>query len=189
MPKMLVKRDAGSNRYCGPAALSLLTGRHVDECAAELRRNRAAWRPDKRHAIRGCHYWELLRVLSDWNFATEVLHERLDWPKKRVPFRPRKRSGFRLRRTMGPPLAQAEAVYADAHSSLWGETTLHPTLAAFLKWRRDRRSDQQFLLSTKSHFLVLRGRKLYDNLNPDGVSIRAYKHRRSRIVKAWEVDG
>jgi hypothetical protein len=51
-----VKR--GSNRFCGPAALSAITGRAVDEIVAGFH----ATYPGKR--VKGTHAWELNRVLD-----------------------------------------------------------------------------------------------------------------------------
>lgn len=80
--RMQVKRDEKSNRYCGPAALSLLTGEHVDKCVIALRDVRRARRPGKRVAIRGVHNVEMLRALRDFGFHYNALHVQLDYPIK-----------------------------------------------------------------------------------------------------------
>lgn len=162
---MNVKRNAESNRYCGPAALSLLTGRHVDECTAQLRANRASWRPGRRHAIRGCFSQEILRVLHQWGFSSQALHEQSNWPKK-----------------------QKTVTKTGAFVLVKPRTrVLGPTVAGFLRLTRSRTPEQRFFVATSTHFLVVRGRKIYDNLNPEGVFIREYRHRRYRITGAWEI--
>lgn len=150
---MQVKRNAKSNGFCGPAALSLLTGEHVDDCVAAVREIRKARRPNKRVCIRGMHNLEMLRVLRNLGFQYNPLHARPDYP-----VRPRSKHAGNA-----------------------------PTLAQFLRWKRDRTPSQRFLLCTRNHYLVLRGNKIYDNNNPTGVFIRQYNHRRKRITAVWEV--
>lgn len=57
-----VHRDPSSNRFCGPAALSILTGYHVDACEQALK----AIIGDL--PIKGVWDHAMLQTLSEWNF-------------------------------------------------------------------------------------------------------------------------
>lgn len=63
-----------------------------------------------------------------------------------------------------------------------------PTLAKLLRSSlKNRRADQRYLITLTGHFVVLIGRKIYDNHNPDGIWVRQYQHRRKRVRSAFEV--
>jgi len=130
-----VIRNKGDNSYCGPAAISLLTGHHVTLC---------------------CHYVRRVRMNSR--------------PVKSV----------------------SNGTMLDA-LKLMGKTTreipVHgePTLVGLVRQLRLRKPAQRFLIRTTTHFLVLSGRKVYDNHNPDGTWFGKYNHRRYRVLACWEV--
>lgn len=140
---MRVSRNPGDNSYCGPAALSLLTGYHVSLCAYELRKVTG------KRAIRRIDNGPMIAALL-----------RLGKRVREVPLAPNHVCGA-LRRA--PTLVGLSAL-------LSGRTPL-----------------QRFLIRTKTHFLVLRGRKVYDNLNPEGIWFGQYNHRRYRVQACWEV--
>jgi hypothetical protein len=62
-----------------------------------------------------------------------------------------------------------------------------PTLARLLRSLKERGSEHIFLINTTRHYLVLRGRKIYDNKNPEGTFVRQYEHRRARVYATWIV--
>jgi len=62
------------------------------------------------------------------------------------------------------------------------------TVAAWLRAKCAMRTPgTKFLVNVTDHYIVVCGRKIYDNKHPDGVSIRQYPHRRQRVVKSWIV--
>ena len=65
----------------------------------------------------------------------------------------------------------------------------NPTLAYVLRSAglRDRRPDTVFLITLTGHFIVLKGRKIYDNHNPEGVFLRKYQHRRKRVKAVFQI--
>jgi hypothetical protein len=134
---MKVNRAVHSNTYCGPAALSLLTGQHVDICTHLLKKFRNSTRP-----VAGVYNREVFNVLDYFGFIATPL----------------------------PPCTGA------------GQT-----VAGFLRNLQDREPDAMYLINTTHHYLVLRGRKLFDNHHPEGIFIRQYPHRRSRVCSAWRV--
>lgn len=54
-----LNRPKGANRYCGPAAISFLTGLHTDDAAAMIRRHSG------QRAVRGSNVVHVLRVLAE----------------------------------------------------------------------------------------------------------------------------
>ena len=132
---MKVLRREGSNQFCGPAALSLITGRSVDDCVGVLK--------DVRHnsrAVKGVYNGEMREALIHLGYRMHVL-----------PVRGR------------------------------------PTLARLLRSLKERGPEHIFLINTTGHYVVLRGRKIYDNKNPKGIFVRQYRHRRARVYATWIV--
>jgi hypothetical protein len=149
---MNVKRSTTSNTFCGPAALSLLTGRHVDVCIRE---------------IRACsvYYKSTNRPVQDMSKNDMLLA--LD------------RMGYTIN----------SAFHWDV-SGLCKERGKKPTLVALMRWlkRQDSWSPKKkYLVWVTDHFMVMKGIKLFDNSNPDGVFFGKYDQRRSRVLQVWEV--
>ena len=132
---MKVLRRVGSSSFCGPAALSLITGRSVDDCVTVLKHIRQSAR-----AIKEIYNTEMREALAHLGYQMHVL-----------PVRGR------------------------------------PTLAQLLRSLRERGPEHIFLINTTGHYVVLRGRKIYDNKNPEGVFVRQYNHRRARVYASWIV--
>ena len=64
----------------------------------------------------------------------------------------------------------------------------YTTLARWLKITRPLRSchpARPFLVNVTDHYIVVCGRKIYDNFFTEGVWLRRYPHRRIRVKKAW----
>lgn len=138
-----VKQGSSKNGYCGPAALSCITGLTVSDILDTLLRR-------GRH-VRGMKDYEMVQALHLAGFypqpvKTHATDERFVFPAR----------------------------------DNW-------TLAQFIWRNKSRNAQDVFLLSTPSHYLVLRGRKIFDNHHPEGIFIRDYPHRRSRIIRAWFV--
>lgn len=57
----------------------------------------------------------------------------------------------------------------------------YPTLAAWLRYYRASREQRMFVLAISHHFILVKGRKIYDNHNPSGIFLRKYPHRRRRV--------
>jgi hypothetical protein len=139
---MILQRNKNSNHYCGPAAIALLTGRHVDDVAYVLREMSG------RRAIKG--------VNNRWMVAALASMGRMALP---VP------TGAIARGGLAPTLTQA--------------------LAGCLKGRRP---DAAFLLIVTGHYVVIQGRKLWDNKHPDGVYLGECPYRRKRVKAVWAVE-
>ena len=59
----------GLNKYCGPAVLSILTGRNTDECADAISRI------NNQHDIKGVSITDLLKAADDLGFNHEKIGE------------------------------------------------------------------------------------------------------------------
>ena len=140
---MQVSKNPGDNSFCGPAALSLLTGFHVSLCCHELRLI------NRKRAIKGCSNGDMTAALL-----------RLGKRVREVPLHP---------------------------NTLCVTKRTRPTLVGAVRLLKTRTPLQRFLIRTTDHFLVLQGRKVYDNRNPTGVFFGKYSHRRMRVKNVWEV--
>ena len=143
---MKVRRREGDNTFCGPAALSALTGRTVDSCVKEVHAARGYdgfLSGYRRRPVKGMHNWEMTRALA--------------------------RLGFHAR----PMLVCGK-----------------PTIAGFMRWLKKQpywSPEKRYLINVTGHYVVMRGIKLFDNHNPEGVFFGKYGHRRVRVKHAWEV--
>ena len=129
-----VTKQSGDNTYCGPAALSIITGKPVSEVMRILH----------------TYVLERRRVRGMWNHEMESCLWKMGYETRLVQL----------------PLRM-------------------PTVAQWL--RNERKPDDTFLVQVSHHYIVVRGRKIADNRNPEGVFLRQYQHRRSRVHKVWHV--
>ena len=60
-------------------------------------------------------------------------------------------------------------------------------LARLLRSLKERGPEHIFLINATWHYVVLRGRKSYDNKNPEGTFVRQYRHRWVRVYATWMV--
>lgn len=121
--------------YCGPAALSILTGKDITiiiEKVLELRGYSS-----NKAVVAGMWWREMKEVLHD----TEVKIEELIVPRPEV------------------------------------------TLARWLKVHK--RDSRPYLVFASHHFLVVKGRKIFDNQFMDGIWLRKYTHRRMRVKNVY----
>ncbi len=130
------------NKYCGPWALSLVSGATPDHCAWVIQQYRGNRRP-----VCGIKNRELLSALMS-------LHLRV-W---------------------------------DVFNFLYN---LHmrqpqPTLAGWLR-KTPRIPDAPYIVNITGHYIVVKGRKVYDNHFPKGVFLRQCPYRRKRVKYAWRV--
>jgi hypothetical protein len=68
------------------------------------------------------------------------------------------------------------------------ESGRYLTLAAWLKRYRKERSEKMFVVTITGHFILVKGRKIYDNNNPNGVFLRKFRHRRARVRRFFFVE-
>lgn len=146
---MRLIRSERSNKFCGPAALALITGRPVDEMVAIVKSYRwKSYRRDSRWPVKGMRNKEMVEILFNCGFDIVKMASHVD---KQYGTEPTLAKWLRLTRVIRNP---------------------RPTLA--------------FLVNVTGHYIVVCGRKIYDNHNPDGVFLRQYRHRRVRVKNAWE---
>lgn len=147
---MKVKRREDSNSFCGPAALSLLTGKHVDKCVEEIHIFRNVYYGFRRHAVRGMTNQEMRSVLARMGFSINPVF------------------------------------HAQIASNFRGSTTIVGVMR-WLKRQPGWNPKKKYLINVTGHYVVMKGIKLFDNKNPNGVFFGKYNHRRIRVRQAWEV--
>jgi hypothetical protein len=146
---MKVKRHERSNTYCGPAALSLITGKHVDKCVEAIH---SVYRNDflsggRRRPVRGTSRFEMISVLKQFGYQSSKLS---------IPTFPQRLL----------------------------------TLVGFRYWLRKNgwEPESVYLVNVTGHWLVMKGIKLFDNANPEGIFFGKYGRRRRRVMHAWKVE-
>jgi hypothetical protein len=117
--------------YCGPVALSILTGKDITIITGKVLGLRGY--SSNKAVVTGMWWREMKEVLQD----TGIKIEELTVPKPRV------------------------------------------TLARWLKIQK--RDPRPYLIFASHHFLVVKGRKIFDNQFIDGVWLRKYTHRRMGV--------
>jgi hypothetical protein len=131
--------------WCGPAALSAITGRNAEYCAVILKRRRATV-SGKRRDVKST------------------------WPSQLVMFL--RRHGFAVR--------ELPVEHEYLHRGRLTDT--------FGRWLRgtERRPDAYYLIGVTGHWIVVRGNRLVDSHNPDGVPARTV-YQRCRVMDVYEV--
>lgn len=179
--KKVNKAAKGHNRYCGPAAVSILTGCDTAEAARRLREVSGA------RAVRGTSPRWVLEVLQQ--FGVRVVREAfpaLDREQTAKPwpweFNPDVQS-WRWR-------TQDDAFRS---SSLWRKSQTRakhgPTLAQWLKdTKADRTAGRVYLIAAGLHWQVISGRRYCCGLTGEIVSIKHKRvRRRARVTGVWEL--
>jgi len=163
---MKVKRSERSNSFCGPAALSLLSGKHVDDCVKEVHayRNRDGFLSGfRRRSVKGMSNTEMLRVLLRMGYDNTGVCSL---------------NGYNMKTLAGPEYIVVPKVITA------------PTLVAFMRWLKKQpqwNAKKTYLINITGHYIVMKGIKLFDNRHPEGIFFGKYGHRRARVKYAWEV--
>src|ERR1700675_4110597 len=160
---MKVKRNERSNTFCGPAALSLITHKHVDNCVKTIH---SLYRNDfltggRRRNVRGVSRYEMLQALGKLGYKATVL-----------PIGPGGSLPYELRNLPKTCMSKNG-----------------PTLVSFRRWLRKNGTDAKtiYLLNVTGHWMVMKGIKMFDNANPEGVTFGKYTKRRRRVQLAWQI--
>lgn len=144
----------GANTFCGPAALSALTGQPVEAVTEVLRQVTG------KTAIKGVSWSAMERAIP-------LLGYQLSY----VPL----------------------GMYALRGDIIgWQRLTLAKWLklpvATTFRTCGPRLPHETFLVCITDHYLVVRGRKIVDNCNMDGVFLRKYRRRRATVCRVWLVE-
>jgi hypothetical protein len=145
---MKVKRGERSNTFCGPAALSLLTGKHVDACIKVIHAHRYYDRP-----VRSMDRHEIIQILNNMGY---LINTRFHW--------------------------ELDYYYVKRNTK--------PTLVKLMRWLKKQEHwspKKKYLILVTGHYVVMKGIKLFDNSNPEGVFFGKYGRRRRRVSQVWEI--
>lgn len=72
----------------------------------------------------------------------------------------------------------------SAEHNLYGT---YPTLTQALRALKGRGADDRFLVLITGHYIVLKGRKVFDNKHPEGIWLKECPYRRRRVRGVWKV--
>lgn len=162
-PVIKPRNKSRHNRYCGPCALSILTGRDTGDCAWAIRATSGVT------AVRGTYPDQLIDALQ--LFGLKVIG---------ANYPPLGDHWFRdsdARQSTIARLTESKRMIKRA-----------PTLAAWLKQTKDiRTSGRVFLIIAGWHWQVISGRRYACGLTENIVSVKDAPHRRARVTGVWEV--
>lgn len=162
-PVIRPRNKARHNRYCGPCALSILTGQDTGECARVIRMLSSV------KAVRGTYPRQLIDSLSWFGFKVA----RANYPSLETGWI----EGDLAWRGTDNLLYDAKRNLKQA-----------PTLARWLKQTKDiRTSGRVFLLCAGWHWIVISGRRYACGLTEKIVSVKDAPHRRARVAGVWEI--
>lgn len=85
-------------------------------------------------------------------------------------------------------LAALKKLGHEPHTLLPVTTGKRPTLTQALAGvLRDRKPDEAFLVTITDHYVVIKGRRLWDNKHPEGIWLGECPYRRKRVRAIWAV--
>ena len=162
-PVIKPRNKARHNRYCGPCALSILTGQDTGECAGTIRALSGVT------AVRGTSPAQLMDAIECFGFKVIGAN-----------YPPLNNHWFR----------DHEALHDTSGRLYQSRRNLKhaPTLAGWLKKNKSMRtSGRVFLLCVGWHWAVVSGRRYACGLTEDIVSVRKAPKRRARVSAVWEI--
>jgi hypothetical protein len=153
--------SSGRQGYCGPAAVTCITGKRYDIVEKEMLK---LWNSELKH--------------PNAPKKTMVQGMNISWMGKYL------RRWHNVQRLMAP-------THEHVVDSYWSEkrtTTLNPTVAQFLRRRSPTVKKHWVLLWTRDHFMLCKGNKVWDNwMRKDGVSPSRTHFKRARVESAFIV--
>ena len=162
-PVIKPRNKARHNRYCGPCALSILTGQDTGECASAIRSLSGVT------AVRGTYPAQLMDALEYFGFKVIGAN-----------YPPLNNHWFRDHEA----LHDVDGRLYEAKRNLKNA----PTLAGWLKQNKDiRTSGRVFLVCAGWHWQVISGRRYACGLTKDIVSVKNAPKRRARVSGVWEI--
>ncbi len=167
MPRdITVNRTPFSNRFCGPAALAMVTGKHVDYIVDWVLNRRRA------EAAAG--------IKSPRTFPTELKKLTGMWDNELLAFL----EAHDVLPVKVPGLRKSPDINLKSWKYL-GRSLNKYTLATVLELLRHRRVDDVYIISPSNHYIVLQGGKIYDNNYPLGMRAEEWFHRRTEVSNVW----
>jgi hypothetical protein len=149
------------NTWCGPFAIAFVLGISTDAAAQLIKNDRRNNGP-----VKGTTTGDLRRVFD----RTCGIAATRSWENERA------RYGYKpLKAYSGREAIFGEVLRKDGR----------PTLAQWLRQRPDQSAT--YVVSHKTHWIVVRGNKVYDNQHPQGTLTSEWHKRRARVEFAWQI--
>jgi len=166
-PVIKPRNKSRHNRYCGPCALSILTGQDTGQCASIIRLLSGV------HAVTGTSAGQIFNALNWFGYRVDKAHYPTLMQEGEWDTGARASNG-----------EHAESSTIEARKN-WKKC---PTLASWLKQTKDiRTTGRVFLVCAGWHWQVISGRRYACGLTQDIVSVRKAPHRRARVTGVWEI--
>jgi len=159
-----VKNDIQTILWCGPAAISAVTGEKVSTIVAEMKRLSG------RNRIKGVSKGLMQRTMTmlGWEASTiqKFDSEKINTPEERV--------GYGILISAG-----VTTKYVP-----WKK---RPTLARYLREHRADFQEHACIVELTGHWVAVFGRRFCDNFTKEPVFLRSSPHRRARVQSVMQI--
>lgn len=155
-----IKHDLKSTLWCGPAALSIVTGAATSEIHRLI-----SWRSGKPR-VKGISNHQLCMAARDLGYQLVPIYDAKEDPKC-----------FEL----------APSTCAPGTMIKWPKKNSFPTLARFLRENKAAIRSAPVIVNVTRHYIVVHGRSFVDNQNRTPLPLKKAPGRRRRVWRAWKV--
>src|SRR5271157_111257 len=159
-----VKNDIPTILWCGPAAISAVTGEKVSVIVATMKRLSG------RRCIKGVSTGLMMRTLTLLGWEAVTLHkfdsEKIHTPEERV--------GYGIMISAGMTTKYVP----------WKK---RPTLARYTRQNRADFQEHACIVETTQHYVAVFGRRFCDNYTKEPVFLKQSPHRRARVQKVLQI--
>jgi hypothetical protein len=159
-----VKNDVTTTLWCGPAAISAVTGESVSKIMNIMRQLSG------RQTIKSVPYWLLQRTLATLGWEAVTLHK-FD------------------RRKVEPKVERLSAsiTVTSGIGSEWVEAKQRPTLARYCREHRQDFQEHACIVGITGHYVAVYGRRFCDSHTSEPVFLRKSPHRRTRVEQVFQI--
>jgi len=159
-----VKNDVTTKLWCGPAAISAVTGEPVSKIMGILRDLSG------RRTIKGVGYRLLQRTLAQLGWEAVTIH-RFD----------RRRTEPKVERI------SASITVTSGAGVEFVEPKKRPTLARYCREHRADFQEHACIIGVTGHYVAVYGRRFCDNHTNEPVFLRKSPHRRTRVEQVFQI--
>jgi len=159
-----VKNDVTTKLWCGPAAISAVTGEPVSKIM-DLMRSLS-----QRKTIKSVSYGLLQRTLAMLGWEAATIHR------------------FNYRRV--EPKTERLSASITVTSGIgqeWVEPKQRPTLARYCREHREDFQEHACIVGITGHYVAVYGRRFCDNHTNEPVFLRKSPHRRTRVEQVFQI--
>jgi hypothetical protein len=164
-----IKNDIQTILWCGPAAISAVTGEPVSKIVAMMKHLSG------KRCVKGVSTGLMQRTLTMLGWEATTIHR---FDRTKVPYGQaapiRLADGSRMTVITG-----GEHNYVEAKN--------RPTLARYCRQHREDFQEHACIIETTGHYVAIFGRRFCDNHTKEPVFLRKSPHRRARVQRVLQI--